>query len=95
MEVKKKMAVTIRLARFGGKKRPFYRIVVTDSRAPRDGRFIDRIGTYDPNQDPAVIRIEDEKALKWMSKGAQPSQTVKQLMKKVGLFKKVAEGKGN
>ncbi len=89
------MAVTIRLARFGGKKRPFYRIVVTDSRAPRDGRFIDRIGTYDPNQDPAVIRIEDEKALKWMSKGAQPSQTVKQLMKKVGLFKKVAEGKGN
>ena len=86
------MAVTIRLARFGGKKRPFYRIVVTDSRAPRDGKFIDRIGTYDPNQDPAVIRIEEEKAVKWMKNGAQPTQTVKQLMKKSGLSKKLAEG---
>lgn len=87
------MAVTIRLARFGVKKKPTYRIVVTDSRAPRDGKFIDRIGTYDPNQDPAVIRIEDEKAVKWMSKGAQPTQTVKKLMKKSGLFKRMIEGK--
>lgn len=87
------MAVTIRLARFGVKKKPTYRIVVTDSRAPRDGKFIDRIGTYDPNQDPAVIRIEDEKAVKWMSKGAQPTQTVKKLMKKSGLFKRMIGGK--
>ena len=82
------MAVTIRLARFGVKKRPTYRIVVTDSRAPRDGRFIERIGTYDPNQNPAVIRIKNDKAIEWMSKGARPTQTVKQLMKKSGLLTK-------
>jgi len=85
------MAVTIRLSRFGTKKRPFYRIVVADSRAPRDGKFIERIGTYDPNQDPAVIRIEKEKAVKWMNMGAQPSQTVKNLMKESGLFNKMTE----
>lgn len=87
------MAVTIRLARFGVKKRPSYRIVVADSRAPRDGKFIERIGTYDPNQDPAVVRIEEEKAIKWMTKGAQPSQTVKKLMKESGLLKKMKENK--
>ena len=87
------MAVTIRLSRFGTKKRPFYRIVVADSRAPRDGKFIERIGTYDPNQDPAVIRIEEEKAVKWMNMGAQPSQTVKNLMKESGLFNKMTEDK--
>jgi len=85
------MAVTIRLARFGAKKRPTYRIVVADSRAPRDGRFIDRIGTYDPNQDPAAVRIEEEKAIKWMSRGAQPTQTVEKLMRKSGLFKRMTE----
>lgn len=82
------MAVTIRLARFGVKKRPTYRIVVTDSRAPRDGRFIERIGTYDPNQDPAVIRFENDKAIEWMSRGARPTRTVRQLMKKSGLLTK-------
>lgn len=82
------MAVTIRLARFGAKKRPTYRIIVTDSRAPRDGRFIERIGMYDPNQDPAVIRIENDKATEWMSRGARPTQTVRQLMKKSGLLTK-------
>jgi len=87
------MAVTIRLARFGGKKKPFYRIVVTDSRAPRDGRFIERIGTYNPNQDPAGIHIEEGKAIKWLSKGAQPTQTVKNLMRKSGLLKRMTEGK--
>ena len=85
------MAVTIRLARFGAKKRPTYRIVVADSRAPRDGRFIDRIGTYDPNQDPAAVRIEEEKAIKWMSRGAQPTQTVEKLMRKSGLLKRMTE----
>jgi small subunit ribosomal protein S16 len=87
------MAVAIRLARFGSKKRPTYRIVVADSRAPRDGRFIERIGIYDPNQDPALIRIEGEKARKWMSKGAQPSETVRKLMKESGLFERTAEDK--
>lgn len=87
------MAVTIRLARFGVKKRPSYRIVVADSRAPRDGKFIERIGTYDPNQDPVVVRIEEEKAIKWMTKGARPSQTVKKLMKESGLLKKMRENK--
>ena len=87
------MAVTIRLARFGVKKRPSDRIVVADSRAPRDGKFIERIGTYDPNQDPVVVRIEEEKAIKWMTKGARPSQTVKKLMKESGLLKKMRENK--
>ncbi|NIQ37728.1 MAG: 30S ribosomal protein S16 [Proteobacteria bacterium] len=87
------MAVAIRLARFGGKKRPTYRIVVADSRAPRDGKFIENIGIYDPNQNPALIRIEDDKAIDWMRKGAQPSETVRKLMEKSGLFQKMAEGK--
>lgn len=85
------MAVTIRLARFGAKKRPVYRIVVTDSRSPRDGKFIERIGTYDPNQDPAAVRIEEEKAIKWMTRGAQPTQTVRKLIKESGLFEKMAK----
>lgn len=87
------MAVTIRLARFGAKKKPFYRIVVADSRAPRDGRFLDRIGTYDPNQNPADIHFEEEKALKWMNQGARPSQTVMSLMRQCGLLQKVTEGR--
>ena len=87
------MAVTIRLARFGGKHKPFYRIVVADSRAPRDGKFIEKIGTYDPNQNPSLIRIEQEKAVKWMREGAQPTRTVKQLMEKSGIFGKATENK--
>jgi len=93
LEVNKEMAVTIRLARFGVKKRPSYRIVVADSRAPRDGKFIERIGTYDPNQDPAVVRIEEEKAIKWITKGAQPTQTVKKLLKESGVLKKMKENR--
>jgi len=85
------MAVAIRLARFGTKKRPTYRVVVADSRAPRDGRFIEIIGTYDPNQDPAVFRIEEDKAINWMKKGAQPTQTVRKLMKESGLTKRMSE----
>ena len=82
------MSVKIRLARFGAKKKPFYRIVVADSAFPRDGRFIERLGTYDPRQDPPEITLKGEKILQWIQKGAQPTLTVKQLLKKGGLFSK-------
>ena len=81
------MATKIRLKRMGAKKAPFYRIVVADSRSPRDGRFIDEIGIYDPNCQPAAIRIDAEKAQKWIGKGAQPSDTVRSLLKQAGLWK--------
>ena len=81
------MAVKIRLRRMGQKKAPFYRIIVADSRSPRDGRFIDEIGTYDPNRQPAAIEINAEKAQKWIGTGAQPSDTVKSLLKQAGLWK--------
>lgn len=76
--------VKIRLARHGAKKKPFYRIVVTDSRSPRDGRFIDQIGYYDPTKQPSVVEIKREKLDRWLQHGAQPSETVAQLIKKVG-----------
>lgn len=76
------MAVKIRLRRMGAKKAPFYRIVVADSRYPRDGRFIEEIGYYNPLQDPAVVKVDAEKAKKWISNGAQPTDTVKTLFKK-------------
>ncbi len=76
------MAVKIRLRRMGAKKAPFYRIVVADSRYPRDGRFIEEIGTYDPTKSPAAINIDTEKAKKWIASGAQPTDTVKVLLKK-------------
>ncbi|XOF34952.1 MAG: 30S ribosomal protein S16 [Candidatus Electrothrix sp. YB6] len=76
------MAVRIRLTRKGRKKQPFYRIVVADSQAPRDGKFLDIVGTYDPMQDPAAIRLNTEKLQDWMGRGAQPSQTVKTLIDK-------------
>ena len=78
------MAVKIRLRRMGAKKAPFYRVVVADSRFPRDGRFIEEIGYYDPTKDPAVIKIDAEKAQKWIANGAQPTDTVKALLKKNG-----------
>ena len=81
------MAVKIRLKRMGAKKAPFYRVVVADARAPRDGRFIDEIGTYNPTKDPAIVNINGEKALEWLNKGAQPSETVKALLKKAGVVK--------
>ncbi|MCI8553918.1 MAG: 30S ribosomal protein S16 [Clostridiales bacterium] len=81
------MAVKIRLRRMGAKKAPFYRIVVADSRYPRDGRFIEEIGYYNPLEDPAVIRVDAEKAQKWMANGAQPTDTVKALLKKAGVEK--------
>ncbi len=76
------MAVKIRLRRMGAKKAPFYRVVVADSRYPRDGRFIEEIGYYDPTKDPAVIKIDGEKAKKWIANGAQPTDTVKAILKK-------------
>ena len=79
------MAVKIRLKRIGAKKNPFYRIVVADSRFPRDGRFIEEIGTYNPLVNPAEVKIDNEKALNWMKNGAQPTDTVKSLMKKLGI----------
>ncbi len=81
------MAVKIRLQRFGGKKKPFYRIVAADSRNKRDGRFLEVIGTYNPLTEPASVKIDEEKALKWLSEGAQPTDTVKNLFVKAGIKK--------
>lgn len=81
------MAVKIRLRRIGAKKEPFYRIVVADSRYPRDGRFIEEIGTYNPLTNPAEIKVDGDKALEWMKNGAQPTDTVKSLLKKNGVIK--------
>ena len=85
------MAVRIRLRRMGARKAPFYRIVVADSRSPRDGRFIEEIGYYDPLKEPAVIKINEEKALDWLRKGAQLSETARSLFNKAGILKKTAE----
>ena len=82
------MAVKIRLARAGAKKKPFYQIVVADERNRRDGSFIENVGTYDPNQNPAAVKFEEAKALEWLGKGAQPTDTVKQLLKKAGIWAK-------
>ena len=79
------MAVKIRLKRLGAKKAPFYRVVVADSRYPRDGRFIEEIGYYNPLTNPVEIKIDAEKAAKWISNGAQPTETVKSLLKKTGI----------
>ena len=80
------MAVKIRLARHGAKKKPFYRIVVADSECPRDGRFLERVGTYDPLYDPAKITLNSERIRYWMDQGALPTDTVKSLLKKEGFF---------
>ena len=80
------MAVKIRLKRLGAKKNPFYRVVVADSRSPRDGRFIEEIGTYNPMVDPAEIKIDGEQAKQWISNGAQPTDTVRSLLKKQGII---------
>ena len=80
------MAVKIRLRRMGAKKAPFYRVVVADSRFPRDGRFIEEIGTYNTMVDPAEVKIDAEKAKKWIANGAQPTDTVKSILKKEGIL---------
>lgn len=79
------MSVRIRLARHGSKKRPYYRVVVTDSESPRDGRFIERVGVYDPRKSPSHVEFKTDLLVEWLRKGAQPSQTVAQLMKKAGI----------
>lgn len=81
------MAVKIRLKRMGAHKKPFYRLVVADSRAPRDGRFIEEIGYYNPVSDPVELKIDAEKATKWLNQGAQPTETVKALLSKQGIKK--------
>jgi len=86
------MAVSMRLMRFGGKKSPYYRIVVADRRFARDGRFIEQIGTYDPKKDPVEVRFKEEKAIQWLKKGAQPTPTVRQLLIRTGITRKVTEG---
>ena len=87
------MATKIRLRRMGAKKRPFYRIVVADARSPRDGKFIEEIGYYDPTTNPATVKVDEEKALKWLSDGAKPSDTVKSLLQKQGVIAKFAESR--
>lgn len=82
------MAVKIRLTRLGSKKSPFYRVIVADSRSPRDGKFIDIIGTYNPLTDPAEIKIDATKAQKWLASGAQPTDTARALLVKSGVIKK-------
>jgi len=85
------LAVKIRLKRMGAKKAPFYRLVVADSRMPRDGRFIEEIGYYNPVSQPAQLNINSEKAIEWLKKGAQPSDTVKNLFRKNGIYKELLE----
>ncbi|BAB06202.1 30S ribosomal protein S16 [Halalkalibacterium halodurans] len=87
------MAVKIRLKRMGSKKAPFYRVVVADSRSPRDGRFIEEIGTYNPLTQPAKVELKEDRALDWMLKGAKPSDTVRNLFSKAGLMEKLHNAK--
>ena len=82
------MSVRIRLRRMGSKKRPFYRVVVADQRSPRDGRFIENIGKYHPLDEPSIIDIDEERAMHWLSEGAQPSESVQRLMEKAGIWEK-------
>lgn len=85
------MAVKIRLKRMGAKKAPFYRVVVADSRSPRDGRFIEEIGYYNPTTEPTTIKIDEEKAVQWVKNGAQPSDIVKRLFTKAGINEKLSK----
>lgn len=84
------MATKIRLARAGAKKRPFYQVVVADGRSRRDGSFIENMGTYDPTQNPAACKLNEEKILEWLGKGAQPTDTVRQILKRAGILDKAA-----
>jgi len=87
------MAVKLRLKRMGSKQKPFYRIVAADSRSPRDGRFIETVGTYNPVKKPAEINVDEELALKWLNNGAQPTDTVRSILSKEGIMAKYAESK--
>ncbi|MBQ7481388.1 MAG: 30S ribosomal protein S16 [Lachnospiraceae bacterium] len=81
------MAVKIRLRRMGQKKSPYYRIIVADARSPRDGRFIEEIGTYDPNTEPSTVKVNEELAKKWLANGAQPTEVVSKIFKNAGISK--------
>lgn len=85
------MAVKLRLQRFGAKKRPYYRVVAADSKSPRDGRFIEIVGTYHPIEQDDKLKIDEEKALKWLNNGAQPTETVRALFSQVGIMEKFAK----
>jgi small subunit ribosomal protein S16 len=87
------MAVRMRLTRMGRKKVPFYRVVVADAKAPRDGRFIEIVGSYDPKVDPAKIVVDEAVALKWLHRGAQPTDTVQSILRKAGVWKRFQEEK--
>ncbi len=87
------MAVKLRLKRMGAKKAPFYRIVAADSRSPRDGRFIETVGTYNPLTTPAEVKVDEELAIKWLKNGATPTDTVRNILSKAGVMKKFAEEK--
>ncbi len=87
------MAVKLRLKKMGAKQRPFYRIVAADSRFPRDGRFLEIVGTYNPITVPAEIKVDEEKALYWLNNGAMPTDTVRNILSKAGIMKKYAESK--
>ena len=87
------MAVKLRLKRMGSKQKPFYRIVAADARSPRDGRFIETVGTYNPIKKPAEISVNEELALKWLNNGAQPTDTVRSILSKQGVIAKYAESK--
>ena len=87
------MAVKIRLTRMGSKKKPFYRINVADSRSPRDGRFIETVGTYNPLTDPETVTLKEEKVMNWLNNGAQPSDTVRNILSRNGVMKKFHEAK--
>ncbi len=87
------MAVKLRLKRMGSKKKPFYRIVAADSRSPRDGRFIEEVGYYNPVQSPAEVKIDEDKALTWLNNGAIPTDTVRDIFSKQGIMKKFHESK--
>lgn len=87
------MAVKIRLTRKGSKRNPFYRIIVADSKAPRDGKYIEQIGTYNPLAEPTEVKIDEEKAIEWLHNGAQPSNTIRNLFSKEGIMKKYHDQK--
>lgn len=88
------MAVKIRLARGGAKKKPFYQVVVADERCPRDGRFIENLGQYDPRQNPPMVNLKEELTLAWLQKGAQPTDTVRQLLRAKGIWAKFSQAQG-
>ncbi len=88
------MAVKLRLKRMGSKQRPFYRVVAADSKSPRDGKFIETVGTYNPITSPAEVKIDSEIALKWLKNGAIPTDTVRNLLKDAGIMKQFHESKG-